>query len=179
VLQFLEGNQFGLLLLEVVLLLLDLVAVGSAGALALSLQVVRCVKRSDLEKDTYSVRIRANYLRDSGADRRGTGSPLLTAGEQPVDRPLLVHRQVVFVEPGGEVARIVSRDCSLLVEPRCRRCNFRFSPDVLRPRHADELNDPLVESSRIPNRFRAADTPSSSTRNVLYWLGSIRVSALA
>ena len=30
--------------------------------------------------------------------------PLLAAGEQPVDGPLLVDLQVVLVEPGGEVA---------------------------------------------------------------------------
>jgi hypothetical protein len=69
-------------------------------------------------------------------------SPLLAAGEQPVDRSLLIHRQVVLVEPCGEVAadrvswllavsgaEAVSDELQVLLQVFLRLC------------HADELHD--------------------------------------
>ena len=68
--------------------------------------------------------------------------PLLAAGEQPVDGPLLVHRQVVLVEPGGEVA--ADRVPWLLAVGRAEAVGDELQvlfQVFLRPRHADELHE--------------------------------------
>jgi hypothetical protein len=68
--------------------------------------------------------------------------PLLAAGKQPVDWSLLVHRQVVLVEPGSEVAadRLPWLRAVVRAEAVGDELQVLFQV-FLRPRHADELHD--------------------------------------
>ena len=141
---FLEGEQFGLLLLEVVLLLLELLAVTGAGRLGLvAFELFDAGGDLALERDdvlgahpgqrAFVVAVQVDEALEG---------PLLAAGEQPVDWPLLVHRQVVLVEPGGEVA--ADRVPWLFVAGRAEAVGDELQvlfQVFLRPCHADELHD--------------------------------------